>query len=94
MLSFFCMKLLLITQTIDACSNQKRLEILKFLKNKKYGSVSEIAKGINLSVKSTSKHLAILHVRHIIKREQEGTIVYYALNRPLNPIVKNIVTLL
>lgn len=88
------MKLSLITQTIEACSNQKRLEILKFLKNKKYGNVSEIAKGINLSVKSTSKHLAILHTRHIIKREQEGTIVYYSLNRPLNPIAKNIVTIL
>lgn len=88
------MKLPLITQILNATANQKRLEILKFLKQKKYGSVSEIAKGINLSVKSTSKHLAILNARHIVKREQESTLVYYSLNRPLNPVVKNIVSLL
>jgi DNA-binding transcriptional ArsR family regulator len=82
------------TQTIDACANQKRLEILKFIKQKKYGNVSGIAKAINLSVKSTSKHLALLHARHIIKREQEGVIVYYSLNRPLNPIIKSILGLL
>jgi DNA-binding transcriptional ArsR family regulator len=88
------MKLSLMDQVLSACANQKRLEILKFIKQKKYGNVSEIAKGINLSIKSTSKHLALLHSRHIIKREPEGVIVYYSLNRPLNPIAKNIIHLL
>lgn len=88
------MKISLITQTVEACANQKRIEMLKFLKQKKYGNVSEIAKGVNLSVKSTSKHLAILNTRHILKREQEGSIVYYSLSRPLNPIVKNILSFL
>jgi DNA-binding transcriptional ArsR family regulator len=88
------MKLSLVTTTLSACANQTRLELLKFLKNKKYGNVSTIARAINLSVKSTSKHLIILHQAHIIKRDREGTEVFYSLNKPLNDVSKNIVGLL
>jgi DNA-binding transcriptional ArsR family regulator len=88
------MKLSLITTTITACANQTRLEILKFLKNKKYGNVSTVARFINVSVKSTSKHLIILHQAHIIKRDREGVEVFYSLNKPLNEVSKNIVGLL
>jgi len=88
------MKLSVMTQIIDACSNEKRLEILRYVKYKKYGSVSDIAKGINLSIKSTSKHLGILHDHHLIKREREGTTVYYSLNRPLNDVAKSLVNFL
>lgn len=88
------MKLSLITVTITACANQTRLEILKFLKNKKYGNVSTVARAINLSVKSTSKHLILLHQAHIIKRDREGAEVFYSLNKPLNEVSKNIVGLL
>lgn len=94
MIEYLYMKLSVITGVTDACRNEKRLEILRYVKYKKYGSVSDIAKGINLSVKSTSKHLSILHDSHLIKREREGTTVYYSLNRPLNDIAKNIVSFL
>jgi DNA-binding transcriptional ArsR family regulator len=88
------MKLSLITTLTNACANQSRLEILKFLKYKKYGNVSTIARGINVSIKSTSKHLLHLHQVHIIKREREGVEIFYSLNKPLNVLVKNIINFL
>ncbi len=88
------MKLQVITKTAGACSNEKRLEILRMLRNRKYANVSSIAKSINLSVKSTSKHLQVLYQVHIIKRERESTEIFYSLNRPLNDVAKNIVSFL
>ncbi len=88
------MKLQVITKTAGACSNEKRLEILRILRNKKYANVSSIAKSINLSIKSTSKHLQVLYQAHIIKRERESTEIFYSLNRPLNDLAKNIVSFL
>jgi DNA-binding transcriptional ArsR family regulator len=88
------MKLSVISMITSACANETRLEVLRFLKHKKYGNVSTIARAVNLSVKSTSKHLIILHQAHIIKRDREGTEVFYSLNKPLNEVSKNIVGLL
>lgn len=88
------MKLSIISIVTNACANETRLEMLKFLKHKKYGNVSAIARAVNLSVKSTSKHLIILHQAHIIKRDREGAEVFYSLNKPLNEVSKNIVGLL
>ena len=88
------MKLQVITKTAGACSNEKRLEILRMLRNRKYANVSSIAKSINLSIKSTSKHLQVLYQVHIIKRERESTEIFYSLNRPLNDVAKNIVSFL
>lgn len=88
------MKLQVITKTAGACSNEKRLEILRMLRNRKYANVSSIAKSINLSIKSTSKHLQVLYQAHIIKRERESTEIFYSLSRPLNDIAKNIVNFL
>lgn len=88
------MKTSLLSKTLSVCSNERRLEILKILKQKKYSSVGTIARSINLSIKSTSKHLQLLHTAHIIKREYDGTTVFYFLNRPLNPLMKYILGLL
>jgi len=85
------MKLAVITKLTNACGNEKRLEILRFLRHKKIANVSATARSISLSVKSTSKHMQILHNAHIIKREREGVEIYYSLNRPMNEIIKYIV---
>ncbi len=88
------MKLAVITKITDACANEKRLEILRLLRHKKFANVSSTARAISLSVKSTSKHMQILFNAHLIKREREGTEIYYSLNRPLNDIAKHIVSFL
>jgi DNA-binding transcriptional ArsR family regulator len=88
------MKLAVIEKIADACANEKRLEILRFLRHRKYANVSTISRSINLAIKSTSKHLQLLHNAHIIKREREGTEMYYSLNRPLNEVAKHIISYL
>lgn len=88
------MKTIVMAKIASACGNEQRLEILKFLKNKKYATVSAVAKNISLSIKSTSKHLLVLHAAHIVKREREGVEIYYSLNRPLNDLLKVIVNIL
>lgn len=88
------MKISALVKITNACGNEQRLEILKLLRNKKYATVSSVSKSINLSVKSTSKHLQILHAAHIVKREREGVEIYYSLNRPLNDVVKVIIGIL
>ncbi len=85
------MKLSVITKTAQACANEKRLEILRVLRHRKYANVSTISRSITLPIKSTSKHLQILHTAHVIKREREGNEIFYSLNRPLNEVVKHIV---
>lgn len=89
------MKTSALVKITNACGNEQRLEMLKFLRNKKkYATVSSVSKNINLSVKSTSKHLQILHAAHIVKREREGVEIYYSLNRPLNDVMKVIIGIL
>lgn len=88
------MKLNIITKINHACAHEKRLEILKFLRNKKFANVTAIAKSVGMPIKSTSKHLLVLHQAHIVKRERESTEIYYSLNRPLNDIIKTIIALL
>ncbi len=44
---------------LKALANRRRLAILKYLKSKREASVGDIAEEINLSFKSTSKHLAV-----------------------------------
>ncbi len=88
------MKTSIITKINHACAHEKRLDILKFLRNRKFANVTAIAKSIGMPIKSTSKHLLVLHQAHIVKREREGTEIYYSLNRPLNDLLKTIVNLL
>lgn len=72
------------TKFFKALANNRRLEILKLLKNQKGAlTVSEISQRIILSFKSTSKHLLILEGVDLVKRQQEGLEVFYS----LNPIV-------
>lgn len=60
--------------------NERRLQILKLLLKNKELSVSEIAQNINLSFKSTSKHLQRLETVGFIKRNQHSFWGYYKVN--------------
>ena len=59
-----------------ALANKRRLKILGILKNKPI-PVSDLAKAIKLSFRSTSKHLAILHSAGFLDREQIGFVTLY-----------------
>ncbi len=79
---------------LKALANKRRLEILKHLKDKKVGTVGELAGKIKLSFKSTSKHLAVLSGSDIVDKEQRGVAMYYRLNSKQRPLAKSVIGLL
>ena len=68
-----------IEKLLKALGNKRRLEIIRLLKNKGEHSVGLIAEGIRLSLRSTSRHLAILKSADIIDKEQRSIEVWYSL---------------
>ena len=79
---------------LKALANRRRLAILKYLKNNKEVAVGEIAHKINLSFKSTSKHLALLAALDIVEREQRSLQMFYSLTGNYSPAVRSIISLL
>ncbi|MBP6857577.1 MAG: winged helix-turn-helix transcriptional regulator [Candidatus Pacebacteria bacterium] len=75
---------------LKALANKRRLEIVKYLKNKKEATVTDIASGIKLSFKATSKHLGLLYNADIVEKEQRSLQMHYHLHSNLHPIVKYI----
>ncbi len=75
---------------LKVLANRRRLEIIKYLKNKKEATVADIASGIKLSFKATSKHLGILYGADIVDREQRSLQMYYRLQSTLKPVAKYI----
>lgn len=65
---------------LKAVANRRRLAILSLLKKHDALAVGDIAHGIGLSFRSTSRHLRILSGADIIDREQIGTTVFYRLS--------------
>lgn len=79
---------------LKALANKRRLNILKYLKKEKEASVGDISDKINLSFKSTSKHLSILFSADIVEKEQKNLQVFYRLSENLEPSAKYIVSII
>lgn len=62
-----------------ALGNERRLTILKILSRRRFLSVNQIADGLRLSVRSTSKHLLILEAVGLVSRRQRRSKVFYSL---------------
>lgn len=77
---------------LKALANRRRLEIIKYIKQKKEASVGDIAEHIKLSFKSTSRHLAILSGADILEKEQRNVSVFYSLTPKLAPLAKLIIS--
>ncbi|MDO8729206.1 MAG: metalloregulator ArsR/SmtB family transcription factor [bacterium] len=65
---------------LKALANRRRLAIISLLRKRKESNVGNIAEAIHLSIKSTSRHLAILFGADILEREQRSSEVFYRLN--------------
>jgi len=75
---------------LKALGNQKRLEILEWLLKDDY-SVGQISEKINLSFKSTSKHLIRLEDAGLIERQQIiGSAFYGIKKRKIFKIIKEL----
>ncbi|OGI70670.1 hypothetical protein A3A09_01825 [Candidatus Nomurabacteria bacterium RIFCSPLOWO2_01_FULL_42_20] len=79
---------------LKALANRRRLQILKYLKDKKLATVTLLAEHIKLSFKSTSKHLAILFGAGIVDKEQKSLSMFYSLANPLPKLAKQVIDLI
>jgi len=77
---------------LKALANRRRLEIIKYIKQKKEASVGDIAEHIKLSFKSTSRHLAILSGADLVEKEQRNVSVFYYLARKLASLAKLVIS--
>jgi ArsR family transcriptional regulator len=71
-------------------ANQRRLKIMETLLTKERLSVSTISHQINLSFKSTSRHLTLLESAGLIEREQEGLFAFYKIRKDLKTPFKKL----
>jgi len=69
-----------ITKVFKAMGNDRRFSILKHLHQKKELTVSQIAEFINLSFKSTSRHLAVLAGANLIEARQVNLNRFYSIS--------------
>ena len=76
---------------LKALANGRRLQILKYLKTKKIASVTDISSHIKLSLKSTSRHLAVLFTANMVDREQKNLSVFYYLSKTSSKLSKIII---
>lgn len=81
-------------KSLKALANKRRLAIVKYLKSRNGASVSKIAAEIKISIKATSKHLAVLSNANILEKEQKSLYMVYTLTNTPRPEVKNILSLL
>ena len=79
---------------LKALANERRLLLLKELKRGKSVSVSDLAQAIHLSLRSTSKHLAILASIGVVESRRRGMSVFYRLSLDQHPPVNQVLQLL
>lgn len=76
---------------LKALANRRRLQIIKYIKDKKLATVTSIAEHIKLSFKSTSKHLAVLFGAGIVDKEQKNLSMLYSVADPLPKLAKQVI---
>ncbi len=75
---------------LKAVANKRRLTILEYLSKKGEANVGNVAEHINLSFKSTSRHLAVLRSADLLDRDQRSREIFYSLSKDMPEVVKQI----
>ena len=81
-------------KVLKVLANRRRLAILKYLKSEREAPVGDIADAINLSLKSTSKHLSLLSSLDILEKTQRSAQVFYRLAGTQQPVAKYILSVI
>lgn len=81
-------------RALKALANRRRLKIIKILKGCRSASVGELAEGIRLSLRSTSRHLRVLSSARILENEQVGPHMLYRLSDRQPAIAAPVIPLL
>ena len=79
---------------LKAFANRRRIAIVHYLKKHREASVGEIAAAIRLSLKATSKHLAILFAADIIEKDQRILQMFYRITGDTKPLTRTIIKFL
>jgi len=82
-----------LAKNFKALANERRLKILNFLLKEKKLTVGEISNKINLSFRSTSKHLKVLEGVGFVEWKQVETSVYYSASSGLPAEVVKLIKL-
>lgn len=69
-----------LAKKFKALSNERRLHVIKLLLKHKKLTVGEIADKINLSFRSTSRHLKILEATSFVNWQHVGLNMYYSIS--------------
>ena len=80
-------------RVMKAFANKRRLAIVRYLKVNGEARVGDVAGVLRLSIKSTSKHLAILASQNILEKDQRSVEVFYRLAKNPNFSVRQIIRL-
>ena len=83
-----------VERVLKALANLRRLEIVRYLSQAKEATVGEIAEKIDLSFKSTSKHLAVLYGADIVAKKQRSLEMWYRLSPDRHPLIKTVLSIL
>lgn len=82
----------ILEKQLKALANRRRLFIVKFLTESPAASVGEIADCLDLSIRSTSHHLAVLRTANVLETKKSGSLVYYLINPELSKLVRTVVS--
>ena len=88
------MKEVELEKIFKALANGRRLAILKYIKKSCTATVGEVARGIKLSFKATSKHLLILSNVGILDKQQVSLAMIYTISKHQHPIVSKLIHML
>lgn len=75
---------------LKAVANKRRLSILEYLSKEKEANVGDVAEHLNLSFKSTSRHLGVLRAADLVDRDQRGLEIFYSLSKDMPEVIKQI----
>ncbi len=81
-------------RVLKALANKRRLAIVYFLKKNREATVTELAEAINLSFRSTSRHLSTLFGAGVLEKRQQSTEVYYFLAPKKHPTTEHVLSIL
>lgn len=80
-----------LVRVLKALANRRRLAAISFLKKSKEANVTDIAEAINLSIKSTSRHLTVLSGADLLERDQRSSEVFYRLSDQIPSVFSTII---
>ncbi|MBI5457857.1 winged helix-turn-helix transcriptional regulator [Candidatus Kaiserbacteria bacterium] len=81
-------------RNLKALANGRRLKIVRYLHRVKEASVSSIAAEIQLSFKSTSRHLAVLSGAGVLEKKQVGLQMLHRISSEHHAIVSHVLKML